>query len=84
MGVMKMKVTLIKDHNYSLDGHRVIAGKKGSAVEVGDGKAKAWKRKGVIADKASKPASPVVEKKVVEPVAEVKEEAPKVKISKAK
>lgn len=64
-----MKVTLIKDHNYSLDGRSNVSGKKGDRIEVTEETATKWKGKGVIA--ASKAVKPVVETKPV-PVPENK------------
>ena len=74
-----MKVTLLKNHSYSLDGRNVIAGKKGDVVEVSEDKAAKWAKKGVA--EAPKKAKPVTEKKVVSPVEETKE-APKPKTEK--
>lgn len=72
-----MKVTLLKNHSYSLNGSTVIAGKKGDVVEVSEEKAAKWKKKELI-----KGAKPTIEKKVINPAEETKDEAPKPKTEK--
>jgi hypothetical protein len=51
-----MKVTLLKNHSYSLNGRNVISGKKGDVIEVIEARAKSWQSKEVIADKVSTPS----------------------------